>query len=229
MSLELSNSGYIIFILLALILNIIISMFQLKNKYKIKEIIICLSLENVGIIVGAKIFNIITNIEIYKTMTIYEMIFRGYSFWGAILGAISGIFIFSIIYKKSFLELAKILFPNLILVYSISKIGCFFNGCCGGKILENGIQIPIQLIETIVFAILYLYIILREYKNVYQKIFLTTILFSVFKFILEFFRQPVNLMPMSISQVISIWAIIIICIWYKFLKKEIKNDKSNSI
>lgn len=229
MLLELSNSGYIIFILLALILNIIISMFQFRNKYKIKDIIICLSLENVGIIVGAKIFNIITNIEIYKTMTIYEMIFRGYSFWGAILGAMTGTLLYAKFAKKSFTDLVQILFPNLILVYSISKIGCFLNGCCGGKILENGTQIPIQLIETIVFAILYLYIILTKYKNVYQKIFLTTILFSVFKFILEFFRKPVNLMPISISQVISIWAIIIICILYKSLKKEIKNDKSYSI
>ncbi len=224
-----TNLGYIIFILLALILNIIISTIQFKSKYKLKEIMICLFIENIGIILGAKIFDIFTNIEIYKTMSIQEIILNGFSYWGSIFGAITGILIYAKLAKKSYTDLAQILFPNLILIYSISKIGCYLNGCCEGKILENGIQIPIQLIETVVFAIIYFYIILRKYKNMYQKIFISSILFCVFKLILEIFRQPVNIMPISISQIISIWAIIILLIWYKMFNKEEENDKSNSL
>lgn len=224
-----TNLGYIIFILLALILNIIISTIQFKSKYKLKEIMICLFIENIGIILGAKIFDIFTNIEIYKTMSIQEIILNGFSYWGSIFGAITGILIYAKLAKKSYTDLAQILFPNLILIYSISKIGCYLNGCCEGKILENGIQIPIQLIETVVFAIIYFYIILRKYKNMYQKIFISSIIFCVFKLILEFFRQPVNIMPISISQIISIWAIIILLIWYKMFNKEEENDKSNSL
>lgn len=224
-----TNLGYIIFILLALILNIIISTIQFKSKYKLKEIMICLFIENIGIILGAKIFDIFTNIEIYKTMSIQEIILNGFSYWGSIFGAITGILIYAKLAKKSYTDLAQILFPNLILIYSISKIGCYLNGCCEGKILENGIQIPIQLIETVVFAIIYFYIILRKYKNMYQKIFISSIIFCVFKLILEFFRQPVNIMPISISQIISIWAIIILLIWYKMFNKEEKNDKSYSL
>ena len=229
MLLEILDSKYIIFIASALIINIIVSIVQLKNRYKISEIIVCLILENIGIILGAKIFDIFTNIEIYKTMSIQEIILNGFSYWGSIFGAITGILIYAKLAKKSYTDLAQILFPNLILIYSISKIGCYLNGCCEGKILENGIQIPIQLIETVVFAIIYFYIILRKYKNMYQKIFISSIIFCVFKLILEFFRQPVNIMPISISQIISIWAIIILLLWYKMYNKEEENDKSNSI
>ena len=47
---------------------------------------ICLFIENIGIILGAKIFDIFTNIEIYKTMSIQEIILNGFSYWGAITG-----------------------------------------------------------------------------------------------------------------------------------------------
>ena len=229
MLLEIIDTKYIIFIASALIINIIVSIVQLKNRYKISEIIVCLILETIGIVIGAKLFDILTNIEIYKTMSIQEIILNGFSYWGAIFGAITGILIYSKFFKKSYIDLAQILFPNLILIYSISKIGCYLNGCCEGKILENGKQIPIQLIETVVFAIIYLYIIFKKFKNAYQKIFISSILFCVFKQILEIFRQPVNIMPISISQIISIWAIIILLIWYKMFNKEEKNDKSYSL
>lgn len=135
---------------------------------------ICLFIENIGIILGAKIFDICTNIEIYKTMSIQEIILNGFSYLRAIFGAITGILIYAKLTKKSYTDLAQILFPNLILIYSILKI-------------------------------------------------------CVFKLILEIFRQPVNIMSISISQIISIWEIIILIIWYKMFNKEEENDKSYSL
>ena len=127
---------------------------------------ICLFIENIGIILGAKIFDIFTNIEINKTMSIQEIILNGFSYLGAIFGAITGILIYAKLTKKSYTDLAQILFPNLILIYSILK---------------------------------------------------------------KIFRQPVNIMSISISQIISIWEIIILIIWYKMFNKEEENDKSYSL
>ena len=100
MLLEILDSKYIIFIASALIINIIVSIVQLKNRYKISEIIVCLILETIGIVIGAKLFDILTNIEIYKTMSIQEIILNGFSYWGAIFGAITGILIYSKFFKN---------------------------------------------------------------------------------------------------------------------------------
>ncbi len=96
--------------------------------------------------------------------------------------------------------------PNLVLIYSISKIGCFFSGCCKGVLLSNGKNLPIQLIESIINFVIYIIIIknYKNFKNSYQKIGFTCMFFTFFKFILEFFRYSNLYEILSISQLMCI-------------------------
>lgn len=106
---------------------------------------------------------------------------------------------YSIIFNEDFKELCDIFVPNLLLVYSISKIGCFYAGCCGGKYIEEYI-FQIQLIEFLIYLSIY---ILRR-KGFYNKIYLFCLLFGFFRFFLEFFRENTGYIYLSISQVFCV-------------------------
>ena len=213
------TSKYLFFISLSLLLNIIVAVIMsLKNsKIKVKTILKCSILETIGIIIGAKLLDIITNYDVYLYYINNELYFKaltnGYSFLGGIFGAVFCIFIYSLVSREKVEELCEIFIPNLLLVYSTSKLGCFFNGCCAG-ISINGYVLPIQLIETFVYLSIYLFVILKS-KSIYSKIYLSCILFGISRFFLEFFREKTSYMYLSISQVLSIFIVIIgISIYY---------------
>ena len=71
--------------------------------------------------------------------------------------------------------------PNLVLIYSISKIGCFFSGCCKGVLLSNGKNLPIQLIESIINFVIYIIIIknYKNFKNSYQLMCIVVFIFGI--------------------------------------------------
>lgn len=154
---EIISSSYCICIGIALIINMIVSAKILSKTNTAKEIMICFILENVGIVLGAKLLSILTNIDEYMQLHLLDILTKGFSYWGAILGGIAGIFLFSEVNKKDFVKLLSVFLPNMILIYAISKIGCYLNECCEGIFLENGKQIPIQLIESVTFFAIYIY------------------------------------------------------------------------
>lgn len=209
------TSKYLLCIFTALLLNIVISAIIGIKRYKIKlkTILTCVIIETIGIILGAKLLDIIINYDVYLNINKEGIISRltsGYIFIGGALGAILFISIYSIIVQKDLEELCRVLIPNLLLVYSISKLGCFFAGCCSG-ISINGHTLPIQLIEVIAYFLIYIYI-MKTKKH--DKIFLTCIVFGITRFLVEFLREPTSNMPITITQILSIF-IIVLTIKYK--------------
>ena len=135
---------------------------------------------------------------------------------GGAIGMLAGIEIFNWIYKERqevFRQIYVLIIPML---YSVSKVGCFLVGCCYGipyqgvghicyvvdvtnpdsdiskVLLQNvpkGNVIPVQLIESIVFAVIFLFFMYRYLKNkrtyFIEKI---AILSSLCKFLLEYIR-----------------------------------------
>ena len=201
-------SKYLIFIFLSLLLNIVISIISniKNNKLKVESVLKCSILETMGIILGAKILDIVVNGDIYlykiNNKLFLEILTSGYAFLGGIFGAVLSIAIYSIITNEDFEELCNILVPNLLLVYAISKIGCFFAGCCIGIYIRTYL-LPIQLIESVIYSTIYILVILRK-KEFYEKISLICLLFGFARFFVEFFRENTGYMYLSISQVISI-------------------------
>ncbi len=220
------TSKYLLFIFLSLLLNVIIAIaMSIKNgKIQVKTILKCSILETICIIIGAKFLDIIINYDVYlhyiNNKFYFEILTNGYSFIGGIFGAAFCIFIYSIVSKEKIEELCEIFIPNLILVYAVSKIGCFFNGCCIG-ITINEYVLPIQLIETFVYLLMYLFVIFKS-KSTYSKIYLSCILFGIFRFFLEFFREKTGYMYLSISQVLSLFIVVIgigiYCLKYNYIK-----------
>lgn len=214
---------YGVMIFIAIIANIIITnILSCKYNYSIFEYINLVLYEMIGIIIGAKIFTYLTQYNNYKEFNIYYI---GMSSYGAVIGAIIMILIFSIIHNKSFKELLYIIVPPIPLLYGIGKIGCFLAGCCRGFVY-NGIgsvtykyipntdtlsYFPIQLIEAIVFILIFIYLITIIRKNKFNDLYIgkTFVICGLFKFVLDFFRISRNGKILSINQVLSLIFILI--------------------
>ena len=220
---------YTVCIFLSLILNIFSVYYFKKTRSKQKFSFIKLIIfENIGIIFGCKLFTYLLN------NNSKSIIHSGMSSYGGLIGAIIMIVIFKIIYKLDLKNLILVILPSIPLMYSVGKIGCYLVGCCGGFIYSgigavsykyskymdpNLTYFPVQLLETIVFFLIFLYIIIINKKGKYNydsinKIFILCI---SAKFLLDYFRKEHNGLELSINQYVSIVIILFIIIynWYK--------------
>ena len=227
---------YGIMLLISLIANIIISTKLLKKMKYDNVIILCLLLyENIGIIFGSKI---LTYIENYKTLT-FDLLTLGFSSYGAVIGAILFIMLFSFQFKKNLKELLFVFMIPIPLMYAIGKIGCFLVGCCHGieyssfgnviykysQVAPLGVKLfPVQLIESIVFFLIFIYMIRKLLNNNfnYKTLGISFVLCGLSKFLLEFFRMShvgkIISFTQSISIIFIVLGIIIICCYKKSSK-----------
>lgn len=147
-------------------------------------------------------------------------------------GGLVGVVISSVIFEKILFTDGKIIkytILSLPLVYGFTKIGCFIAGCCGGIPYEgilkvkyvnalNIWQFPIQMIETIVFLLIF---IICHYFNKNKNInYIVLFLVLVFKFILDFFRYDHVNFLITRNQVFSIILLIIMIFIYVIYKRK---------
>ena len=211
---------YSLFIIISLVINCIVIFILGKKQKTDKNTILCsLVYEIIGIIVGAKILNLI---QVKENTSFY---YAGFSSYGGVIGGIIALIVFCKLYKISILKLLNIYIPVLPLLYSISKLGCFFSGCCYGieysgfgNIIYDvateapiGVKLfPIQLLESLINFLIFVYILYKYQENIentriIQKVF---ILCGICKFVLEFLRYSWSGI-LSSTQFISICFILI--------------------
>lgn len=191
---------YSIFIIMSLLINCVVIFILGKKQKTDKNIILCsLVYEIIGIIIGAKILNLI---QVKENTSFY---YAGFSAYGGVIGGILALVVFCKIYKISILKLLNLYIPVLPLLYSISKLGCFFSGCCYGieyigvgnivydAATEAPIKVnlfPVQILESFMNFIIFIYVLYEYNENIentkiIQKVF---ILCGISKFLLEFLR-----------------------------------------
>jgi len=208
---------YGLILTISIVLGIVLYYRQLKesslnDREKVGLIIYC----SLGIVIVSK----------FVTYLLYVLPNKGefdfasipYSSLGAVIGVILAMGLFSIQFKKSFLDLLSRIFVVMPIMYGISKIGCFIAGCCYGipysgplSITYNyslsapkGISLfPVQLMESLSFIGIYL-ILLRNSKNIYYKAGMAVVLSSIFKFIFDFLRNSHIGIIISLNQIICI-------------------------
>lgn len=222
---------YSLFIIIALLSNIIIIL--LTSKYSKIETICLLLYENTGILLGAKLLTYILNYSNYDEFDFFEL---GLSSYGAVIGALLFLLLFSLQFKKPFKDLLSLFIVPIPLMYAIGKIGCFLVGCCYGikysgifSVVYNyslhapvGVSLfPIQLVESIVFLLIFVYMFSRKIQNKFntQIIGISFIFCGLAKFILDFFRMSHQNVILSINQYISLFFIVVGFIVLLSLKK----------
>lgn len=230
---------YGICIVIGLFLGILIALKQAKYyKLEKEDIFYSLLYAIIGMLIGAKLLYWITNIPyiiqnfseiISNKDLLLSLISGGFVFYGGLIGAVAGIYIYTKQFKLSFKDFFLTLIPIVPFVHAIGRIGCFCAGCCYGieyegfgavtfhnsLIAPNEVSLlPIQLIECVcnLFIFIILICTFNKFLNTYKTAGLYCILYSIMRFVLEFFRGDTIrgvFFGISTSQIISVFILII--------------------
>ena len=190
--------------------------------------VICSFVLNIPLLLSfGFIFNIIVNIG-------KENIKPGITSIGCAFGICTGAITVALIFKSA--KLLQAYFTVLPLIYSIAKTGCFLGGCCGGLEYHGPLAVnylrhneyayptltfPIQLLETAVFMIIFIILVVLYKKIKWQNhIALNGILCGAAKFILDFFRHSHIDVKISIIQILCI-PVVIASVIFIFAGKKI--------
>ena len=148
-----------------------------------------------------------------------ETILTGKSVMGGLLGTFVAIHLYKYCSKKQGEALGGAWAIPFAVALGFGKIGCYFNGCCGGDFF-----IPIQLIESFaqfVVAIL-LYIFYKKTQRTDLLFPLYMLSYLILRFLAEFIRTPEKLFyGLTLYQWLSMIFLPVIC--YIVLKRIRKN------
>lgn len=215
-------------IVLSLIVNVIIVLIiSRKFKYNVDELVSMLVIDNIGIIGGG---------------ILYTYIFSkgfGFSSLGGVIGGLIMLYLYSLLVKKDYKYMLILFMPSIPLMYAIGKIGCFVAGCCYGipydgighivyhsseVALLNTNLFPIQIVETIIFLIIFIYVISRYYKNKFsiKLIMIEIIICGISKFVLDFLRYEHTIKLITSNQIMCLLLVIFSSIYLIRLNKKIK-------
>ncbi len=162
----------------------------------------------ISAIIGARLLYVLINYDVYQTnvLEIFKIWNGGLVFFGGFLGATLATALFLTHKGLDLWKMADILSPGIALGHAVGRIGCFFAGCCYGKTCDlffavqfshpeslapTGVHLhPTQIYMVISNFILFLILILLHRKKRFNgQVFLSYVmLYSLFRFIIEFFR-----------------------------------------
>jgi phosphatidylglycerol:prolipoprotein diacylglycerol transferase len=105
---------------------------------------------------------------------------------GLIFGSISSL-IFLKISRAGLLKTLDVIAPHIALAQSIGRIGCLLNGCCGGTAIH---RVPVQIISSLLLLSMFFLLRFKLRKEHFtgQIIFTYLLMYSVKRFIIEFYR-----------------------------------------
>lgn len=182
----------------------------------------------IGALVGSKLLFIAVSIKdiIRLNLSLYAIIKGGFVFYGGLIGGILGMYIYTRKYKLPTIDYFDTAASVVPLGHAFGRVGCFFAGCCYGMPYSGKFSVtytatagltplntplfPIQLVESflLIIAFVVLYIVTLKYP---QKRGLPTVLYvviySVIRFVLEFFRgdkERGGIGFLSTSQIVSL-------------------------
>ena len=180
---------------------------------------------------GSKIIFVITNWSSFLKNPMAYLGADGWVVYGGILGGILGGWLWCKYRRLNFMDYANLMFPAVALAQGFGRIGCFFAGCCYGKettglglvfpagsLAPSGVKlIPTQLMSSFGDFVLF-YILYRVYSDQKTRPMtagLYLVLYSVGRFVIEFFRGDEArgfILGLSTSQFIAIFLCIAGCI-----------------
>jgi phosphatidylglycerol:prolipoprotein diacylglycerol transferase len=137
---NISIKTYGIFLFLSFLIFYYYLTIQLNNNNKKKMIVNIIFYILLGAIFGARVLFLIIEWEYFldfSILSIFSIWNGGLVFIGGVIGSICS-FYFFLKFKKIFnLYIINIFILGIPLMHLIGRIGCFFSGCCYGKIAFN--------------------------------------------------------------------------------------------
>jgi len=227
---ELKIPTYYTAMVLGYILMVVLMLLKTRReKYglnRIKSVAFATGELIVGIL-GCKILFILENLDYVKNN---GLTLGGFSFYGAMFLIPLLMPLIGKLLRLNFRDSLDCAAVCIIAMLGTIRIGCFLNGCCGGRVFNIGdfyFTFPTQLIECI-FDFLVLFVLLKnEKKGVVQGLFYPKLLllYGSARFLIEFLRNTdKDWLYLSHAQWFSIAAIITGVILEIILKKQTKDS-----
>ncbi|MBD3296806.1 MAG: prolipoprotein diacylglyceryl transferase [Candidatus Omnitrophica bacterium] len=173
-----------------------------------------------GGLLGGRLLFVLLNREMFmaEPLSIIMLQEGGLAFHGALAGGAAAGILAVRVKRIPVLKMADLIAPYIALGHSIGRIGCYFNGCCYGRVIESGpgvtfpgetfMRIPVQLYSSL--ALLFIFIILiylRRLRGIPRGgVFAAYLLiYGFFRFFVEFLRadNPAVYAGLTLSQLIS--------------------------
>ena len=215
---------YGVFVVLAVITVIGFSLLEARRRKFPIDLIWDVALWCViGGILGARLLHVIDKWSFYWQHPDQLLNFAGLAIWGAVLGALAAIVIFSLVKKISFWELGDIIAPGAILAQAVGRVGCLINGCCFGLVCDLPIAVfyqhpdsyaphglplyPTQLFHIVwdVAGFVLLWLLRNKMKPQGTLFLLWLIFFSIGDFIVHLYREgEVFMFNLPQAQVVDI-------------------------
>ncbi len=245
------------------VLAVLILMHTAK-KYDIykNDVLYCSIYVVIGMGAGAKIVyflskvpRVILHFDTYKQLVQVSpadalgYLFGGLTFYGGLIGAIIGGYVYCRQYKIDGDKILFLVTPFIPFVHAFGRIGCFLAGCCYGReyhgvfavvfpyneadpILSSCPRVPVQLMECafnlIIFGVL---LLLRNKKGLKltgrRLLLLYLAMYAVGRFFLEYLRGDLDggsYRYFSTSQIISIFIILFVTYCFAFRDKEVRKS-----
>lgn len=216
--------------------------FTKKNaavKVEYRDMVFMLVYAAVGLLIGAKLLFLITSADFvwYSDKDFWEnlwiwavkIVSGGLVFYGGLIGAIAGSFVYMRRYKAPYSEMLDIGISGVPLFHAFGRVGCFLGGCCYGMEYHGpfavvypegslggapaGVELlPVQLIETALNLILWAALVI-VYRRTSRRWFTSGVYlvsYGIIRFTLEFFRGDLirgHVSVLSSSQLISIFIV----------------------
>ena len=142
---------------------------------------------------------------------IETMLSSGTIYHGGFFFSLFIVFLITRLTKRNFWMIADSVAPALAIGISVGRIGCFLNGCCGGRLahLPLGIRAhPTQLYESLTMFFLFLLLWKIRSKN-YRPGFIFSLYLFLWggeRFFIEFLRitTPSHFCSLSTAQLVSL-------------------------
>lgn len=181
----------------------------------------------IGGIIGSRILNAIfkiiedfceTNIlpPLLSLRMWKEWLGRGSCFYGALLGATVAVIIFGKIQHTDATHILGVMTYFLMPFCSLGRLGCWFAGCCYGRIMSGGWQFPSQFAEAGYCALIFLFFIIKKFEHRKPGIIfpMYVLLYSLGRVFFEFFREGTTRVGfMSMSQWVAVALVIVNLLW----------------
>lgn len=162
-------------------------------------------------LVGAKLFLFVTDFGYYTRSfnNFKSLLFSGGTFYGGLIIGVLFAAWFLRKYKMNFKVVADIIVPGIALAHFFGRMGCFFAGCCWGRVAQGcpiaiefthpqtttGVPhhvplYPTQLMEAGLNLLNFLVLIISYKKKKFHGQIFTLYIFnySLIRFFVEFFR-----------------------------------------
>jgi len=195
----------------------------------------CLIAVLLGGIIGGRLLFVALNWDYFfrQPLKVFMLNEGGMAFHGALVVAVAAGALTARIKGLSFWKVSDLFAPYIALGHGIGRIGCFLNGCCYGRVLESGIgvvfpgeavvRVPTQIYSSLFLIMLYIVLLFIRERGMFDGCVFSmyVILYSIFRFVIEFFRgdSQVLFLGLTLAQIISLAMLLCGIAMYRFLSR----------